>query len=1137
MPSNQAENMSAQEIDTGVVNLSSRHLRRIERLPKGLSPSTLLLSNNEISKVENLQHFAHLQQLSLARNHIVDMRGISAAEGLRVLDLSNNSIVCIEGISSLWNLEWLNLSGNSIEEIANLDRNSNLNHVDLSDNSIAVISGLRTLKKLKTLLLHGNLISSLAVIKEQLPNTVCTLSLADNEISDLNEMMHLSYLVNLQQLSLVNNPCVLTSSAWILEINYRPYLVYRCPNLRNLDGQLVTNQERILARLLNQAFHQIGHPSLGQHIQLVSILHHICNEPAATAKTSPEETSNDLDGENLLESESFYIPVPPSDVEETQQTQSDDLIMTEEEAIRLFSLAATIIQAHVRGYLVRKKFDFCQYRQKKYAAACIQAAWKGYCARTKDIKVVNIRNELRVRRLISIINNLHSKLDREHQEAVKSREQLKTAIKYLWCQITEQRKTNYLHLHKKQVKAATKIQAWWRGYMSRKAFPRVQKKTNSDVSTLFSLCHKLQMQLDMVLLQIKEITKGEKGNEETHHEGPMVLDGKGPVRNIVDQQDSLAHNISSSTEGIVDPFRTSIDHQLVADEDKFPVAVSQQLDDAHEKADFISEEAEKSEISMTVSGQVEPTNDSLEPGGTKVPSIPDQMNQEMYKVVLANSSDADIVVNKPTTSDSILELQEVLVGTSPHPANDKEVLPPGPMGAKMNKMAPSASDLESLEDGSSASSSTHQDDLRLRNESHPTGGQLDKLEGNVASSDDLFSSVEMTPLSQSANDAPKHGVDAGEHLHVGIPEIIVSSPVPTDDESSNEGYAVDSDVDKKQMEVEQHSVEKQDIAEDQSDADGSCRSPSSKDEAVESDKCAAGTITDQTKNEQESGVSENGDEKSNLAFGSTTNSVTFTEASSGEEEIAAQAARSATQASVPNLGERASTLLSQLRSEIASMKTARLSGVLPNISSEDVASVMDVKNNLEHTYQEAQHSQNVNATTASPKSQELGTIQVTAQDHDIPQERGTSVPPLKEHETFQVAPQDLDASEPALQKRDKAEPVSQERDTGVPPSKVRDSFQVTPQDPDASKPTLQKCDTAELVSQESDTRISSSIERDRPQPGPVSAVTYRLPLFEDVDSTSTSFSLDDFISDPAIEDASSLLSDTGYRYDKREGAM
>ena len=49
--------------------------------------------------------------------------------------------------------------------------------------------------------------------------------------------------------------------------------------------------------------------------------------------------------------------------------------MTEEEALRLLSLAVTLIQAHVRGYLVRKKFDFFLYRRKKNAATCIQAAW------------------------------------------------------------------------------------------------------------------------------------------------------------------------------------------------------------------------------------------------------------------------------------------------------------------------------------------------------------------------------------------------------------------------------------------------------------------------------------------------------------------------------------------------------------------------------------------------------------------------------------------------------------------------------------------------------------------------------------------------------------------------------------------
>ena len=47
----------------GAPLVSDRGLKKIECLSKGISPCTLLLSNNEISKVENLQYFAHLQQV------------------------------------------------------------------------------------------------------------------------------------------------------------------------------------------------------------------------------------------------------------------------------------------------------------------------------------------------------------------------------------------------------------------------------------------------------------------------------------------------------------------------------------------------------------------------------------------------------------------------------------------------------------------------------------------------------------------------------------------------------------------------------------------------------------------------------------------------------------------------------------------------------------------------------------------------------------------------------------------------------------------------------------------------------------------------------------------------------------------
>ena len=60
------------------------------------------------------------------------------------------------------------------------------------------------------------------------------------------------------------------------------------------------------------------------------------------------------------------------------------------------------------------------------------------------------------------------------------------------------------------------------------------------------------------------------------------------------------------------------------------------------------------------------------------------------------------------------------------------------------------------------------------------------------------------------------------------------------------------------------------------------------------------------------------------------------------------------------------------------------------------------------------------------------------------------------------------------------------------------------------------------MSQQSDTSQSAPQEGDSSPLEPVSAVTYRLPLFaEDVDSACSSFSLDDFLSDPVNSEEAS----------------
>ena len=599
---------------------------------------------------------------------------------------------------------------------------------------------------------------------------------------------------------------------------------------------------------------------------------------------------------------------------------------------------------------------------------------------------------------------------------------------------------------------------------------------------------------------------GDKPNKEFQLDDHTVLEGQGL------DSGELNRDGSSSLS------------QLSAKEDTFGVPVVHQSDATHEKADFPSDKEEKPEF----------RNDSLEPEvNIMTPSTADQINQDMYKAVLPNSDQADIGVNKPASSNSSIGHQEdsIDVRTVPHVGDtyrdgSDEEQSADAIGLEMNKVVHTGNDQGSGQEGKSVMSSTAQHEQH-ENKASPGEGHL---EGNMASSKDPSSTVEESRGSQLVDRAQQQQVGMDDRLQASVPEIVVSSPVPTDDESSNEGSAVE-DVDEmpmdaeqqgleKQMAAEQQLLEKQNIAEYHSNADFSWKPQSSEHEDLESHTSAADPSTVPTENKQEGDVSE----RSHLALKSTANYFASTEASSGkrdEEPAAAQSSCGAAQGSVPNLGERASNLLSQLRSEIASMKSARLSSVLPIIASED-ANESEVDNNQDYTDHEPK------TATAILTSQEYDSSESVSQDRDIcqvtPRERDTS----QEYDTYQVASLECDTSEKPSQELNTFQVTPQVRDSFKPASQERSAFQVIPHELGTCS---QERDTSESASQERDTFQPPSQGRDTSQPG------IRLPLFEDVDSACTSFSLDDFISDPTTEEASNLSSHIGYRYDEHEGEI
>ncbi|NXL56966.1 CEP97 protein, partial [Chordeiles acutipennis] len=258
-----------------VVNWSGQGLQKLgPTLPCDADTHTLILDKNQIIKLEHLEKCRNLMQLSVANNRLVRMMGVAKLINLRVLNLPHNSIGYVEGLKDLVHLEWLNLAGNNLKAIEQINSCLSLQHLDLSDNNIAQLGDLSKLTSLKTLLLHGNIITSLRTAPVCLPQNLTVFSLAENEIRDLNEVSFLASLHQLEQLSIMNNPCVMATPS-IPGFDYRPYIVSWCLNLKVLDGYVISQKESLKAEwLYSQGKGRSYRP--GQHVQLVQYLATVC---------------------------------------------------------------------------------------------------------------------------------------------------------------------------------------------------------------------------------------------------------------------------------------------------------------------------------------------------------------------------------------------------------------------------------------------------------------------------------------------------------------------------------------------------------------------------------------------------------------------------------------------------------------------------------------------------------------------------------------------------------------------------------------------------------------------------------------------------------------------------------------------
>lgn len=215
------------------------------------------------------------------------MYGVARLYSLRVLNLSHNNIVSIEGLKDMKYLSHLNLAGNNIKSIEHLNANLLLEHLDLSDNAITTIPDMSGMKQLKRLHLHQNRIKALQFCEKFLPPTLTYLTLAENALTDLNDLSKLVHLAVVEVFSIAGNPCTATA-----EDQWRPFVLNWLPGLKILDESLVSAKETLVAEWLYSLGRGRQFKS-GQHDELVAYLASV--RPEITAPNGQPEDPNKLD--------------------------------------------------------------------------------------------------------------------------------------------------------------------------------------------------------------------------------------------------------------------------------------------------------------------------------------------------------------------------------------------------------------------------------------------------------------------------------------------------------------------------------------------------------------------------------------------------------------------------------------------------------------------------------------------------------------------------------------------------------------------------------------------------------------------------------------------------------------------------
>ncbi|XP_009868661.1 PREDICTED: leucine-rich repeat and guanylate kinase domain-containing protein-like, partial [Apaloderma vittatum] len=241
------------------LSLSGRELSDINILSRYVHLQKLDLSYNKINDLSCISHMPHLLELNASNNELTTYFGFKPPKNLKEVDFSWNQIPKMQDLSAYQSLTKLLLDFNNIEEIRGLEKCHSLTHLSLSHNRLVAVSGLENLpvrilnlssnqiekitgldglKTLRELDLSSNKISSLEGLEEH--DLLEKINLEDNQIAELRELECIEDLPLLRVLNLLKNPLQEQTDYWL-------FVIFMLLRLTELDLKKISVEEKVAA--------------------------------------------------------------------------------------------------------------------------------------------------------------------------------------------------------------------------------------------------------------------------------------------------------------------------------------------------------------------------------------------------------------------------------------------------------------------------------------------------------------------------------------------------------------------------------------------------------------------------------------------------------------------------------------------------------------------------------------------------------------------------------------------------------------------------------------------------------------------------------------------------------------------------